>query len=155
MRILLLAACTVGLVACGGGRMDDEGGSAGGRTLFHPFRTSSASPTANQPQLGVNSFLWRATLDTLNFMPLSSADPVGGVIISDWYAAPDKPDEHMKVTVYILDRRLRADAVKVSVFRQTRGAVGWTDAQTNPDTGIKLENAILARARELRLSSTQ
>jgi hypothetical protein len=103
----------------------------------------------------VNSFLWRATLDTLNFMPLSSADPVGGVIISDWYAAPDKPDEHMKVTVYILDRRLRADAVKVSVFRQVRGGAGWTDAQTNPDTGIKLENAILARARELRLSSTQ
>jgi len=156
MRILLLAACALLLVACGGSRMDSEGGSTGGRTLFHPFRSSgAASATANQPQLGVNSFLWRATLDTLNFMPLSSADPVGGVIISDWYAAPDKPDEHMKVTVYILDRRLRADAVKVSVFRQTRGAAGWTDAQTNPDTGIKLENAILARARELRLSSTQ
>ena len=156
MRILLLAAFTLLLVACGGGRMDDEGGSTGGRTLFHPFRSSNgASATANQPQLGVNSFLWRATLDTLNFMPLSSADPVGGVVISDWYAAPDKPDEHMKVTVYILDRRLRADAVKVSVFRQTRGATGWADAQTNPDTGIKLENAILARARELRLSSTQ
>jgi ABC-type oligopeptide transport system substrate-binding subunit len=156
MRILLLAACALLLAACGGGRMDNEGGSTGGRTLFHPFRSSSsAAATANQPQLGVNSYLWRATLDTLNFMPLASADPVGGVVISDWYAAPDKPDEHMKVTVYILDRRLRADAVKVSVFRQTRGATGWADAQINPDTGIKLENAILARARELRLSSTQ
>ena len=105
------------------------------------------------PQLGVNSFLWRATLDTLNFMPLSSADPIGGVVISDWYAPPERPDEHMKVTVYILDRRLRADAVKVSVFRQTRNANGWADAQTNPDTGIRLENAILSRARELRLAS--
>ena len=108
---------------------------------------------ANTPQLGVNSFLWRATLDTINFMPLSSADPIGGVIISDWYAPPERPDEHMKVTVYILDRRLRADAVKVSVFRQVRGANGWADAQTNPDTGIRLENAILSRARELRLAS--
>jgi len=106
------------------------------------------------PQLGVNSYLWRATLDTLNFMPLASADPVGGVVISDWYAAPDKPDEHVKVTVYILDKRLRADAVKVSVFRQVRNANGWADAAVNADTGIKLENAILARARELRLSTT-
>ncbi len=92
---------------------------------------------ANTPQLGVNSFLWRATLDTLNFMPLSSADPIGGVVISDWYAPPERPDEHMKVTVYILDRRLRADAVRVAVFRQIRGANGWADAQTNPDTGIR------------------
>jgi hypothetical protein len=106
------------------------------------------------PQLGVNSYLWRATLDTLNFMPLASADPVGGVVISDWYAAPDKPDEHVKVTVYILDKRLRADAVKVSVFRQVRNANGWTDTAVNADTGIKLENAILARAREIRLSTT-
>jgi hypothetical protein len=60
----------------------------------------------------------------------------------------------MKVTVYILDRRLRADAVKVSVFRQLRGANGWSDAQVNPDTGIKLENAILSRAREIRLATT-
>ena len=82
-----------------------------------------------------------------------SPDPVGGVVISDWYAAPEKPDEHVKVTVYILDRRLRADAVKVNVFRQTRNPSGWTDAQVNPDTGIKLENAILARAREIRLST--
>jgi hypothetical protein len=119
-----------------------------------PFGSSDPAPDSNQPQLGVNSFIWRATLDTLNFMPLMSADPVGGVVISDWYSAPDKPDEHMKVTVYILDRRLRADAVKVSVFRQVRGQQGWADAQTNPDTGIKLENAILARARELRLAAT-
>jgi hypothetical protein len=86
-------------------------------------------------------------------MPLASADPVGGIIISDWYAAPEKPDEHVKVNVYILDKRLRADALKVTVFRQVRGATGWTDAQVNPDTGVKLENAILSRARELRLST--
>ena len=160
MRILIAAACACLLAACSS---DDSvqtastatASTSSGGSWFWPFGGDSADePAADQPQLGVNSYLWRATLDTLNFMPLASADPVGGVVISDWYAAPDKPDEHMKVTVYILDRRLRADAVKVSVFRQVRNPNGWTDAQVNPDTGIKLENAILARARELRLSTT-
>jgi ABC-type oligopeptide transport system substrate-binding subunit len=150
-KFLVAAACFL-LCACSSAS-EAVSSSSGGGSIW-PFGGDDPAPDANQPQLGVNSFIWRATLDTLNFLPLSSADPVGGVVISDWYAAPDKPDEHMKVTVYILDRRLRADAVKVSVFRQVRGQQGWVDAQTNPDTGIKLENAILARARELRLAAT-
>ena len=156
MRIVLLAATAFLVVACGSDRTNEMVTSSTdtGRSWFWPFGGGDDDEEmAKQPQLGVNGFLWRATLDTLNFMPLSSADPVGGVVISDWYAPPEKPDEHMKVTVYILDRRLRADAVKVSVFRQVRGANGWADAQTNPDTGIRLENAILSRARELRLAS--
>jgi hypothetical protein len=156
MRILLLATTAILLVACGGNRGDDMVSTStdSGRSGFRLFGGGSEDEeAANMPQLGVNSFLWRATLDTINFMPLSSADPIGGVVISDWYAPPERPDEHMKVTVYILDRRLRADAVRVSVFRQVRGANGWSDAQTNPDTGIRLENAILSRARELRLAS--
>ena len=72
--------------------------------------------------LGVNSYLWHATLDTLAFMPLASADPFGGVVITDWYVAPNAPDERLKVTIYILDRALRADGLKVVVFRQTRSA---------------------------------
>ena len=103
--------------------------------------------------VGVNGYLWRASLDTVSFMPLSSADPFGGVIITDWYAPPQTPTERFKLTVYILDTRLRADGVKVSVFRQeqTRGA--WQDAAVDPATATKVENAILTRARELRLSS--
>jgi len=122
---------------------------------YWPFGGDSSADDAmpGMAQLGVNSYLWRATLDTLNFMPLASADPVGGIIISDWYAAPEKPDERVKVDVYILDKRLRADALKVTVFRQVRNAGGWSDASVNPDTGVKLENAILSRARELRLST--
>src|ERR1051326_2425931 len=163
MRILILAACACTLAACGIIGSGDDMTPAGTPTptastshrsgsWFWPCGGSDTETATDMPQLGVNAYLWRATLDTLNFMPLASADPVGGVLISDWYAAPDKPDEHMKVTVYILDRRLRADAVKVNVFRQTRNTNGWTDAAVNPDTGIKLENAILARARELRLA---
>ena len=103
--------------------------------------------------LGVNSYLWHATLDTLAFMPLTSADPFGGVVITDWYVAPNAPDERLKVTIYILDRALRADGLKVVVFRQTRTAGNWSDAQPSADTAHKLEDAILTRARELRLAS--
>lgn len=155
MRILLLAACACVLAACSSDNATSTAAptqSASSGFSLWPFGGDDEAAD-NTPQLGVNGFLWRATLDTLNFMPLASADPVGGVVISDWYAAPDKPDEHMKVTVYILDKRLRADAVKVSVFRQVRTQAGWSDAQVNADTGVKLENAILARARELHLAS--
>jgi hypothetical protein len=103
--------------------------------------------------LGVNSYLWHASLDTLSFMPLQSADPFGGVIISDWYVAPSAPDERLKVTIYIMDRELRADALKVSVFRQTRSPNGWSDAAASPDTAHRLEDSILTRARELRLAT--
>ena len=157
MRILLLAACVCMLAACGTTSTPEPTSStSGGGSWFWPFGSDDGDPVAASdiPQLGVNGFLWRATLDTLNFLPLSSADPIGGVVISDWYATPEMPDEHLKVTVYILDRRLRADAVRVSVFRQVRMETGWIDAQINPDTSIRLENVILSRARELRLAAT-
>jgi hypothetical protein len=106
--------------------------------------------------LGVNGFLWRATLDTLAFMPLASADPYGGTVITDWYVNPEKPDERFKATVYILDSRLRADGLKVSVFKQTRDAAGsWIDAPTAAQTETDIENAILTRARQLRLSNVK
>ncbi len=104
--------------------------------------------------IGVNSYLWRASLDTIAFMPLASADPFGGVIITDWYINPAHPNERFKMTVYILDKRLRADGVKVSVFRQEQGPGGaWTDAPSNAETGVRVENSILTRARQLRIDS--
>ena len=108
--------------------------------------------------IGVNSFLWRASLDTIAFMPLVSADPFGGVIITDWYQDPKTPGERFKVTVYILDRRLRADGVKVAVFRQTRsdnGSGEWVDAAVAGNTPLQIENAILVRARQLRISTIE
>lgn len=101
--------------------------------------------------IGVNTFLWRASLDTLSFMPLTSADPFGGVIITDWYAPPQTPGERFKVTTFILDRSLRADGVRVSVFRQTQQASGWTDAPVADTMASDLENTILTRARQLRI----
>ncbi|SDG12244.1 protein of unknown function [Thalassobaculum litoreum DSM 18839] len=102
--------------------------------------------------VAVNAFLWRASLDTLSFLPLSSADPFGGVIISDWYNPPESPNERFKVTVYILDRALRSDGIRANVFRQTRSNAGdWRDAAVDESLGKDLENTILTRARQIRI----
>lgn len=103
--------------------------------------------------IAVNSFLWRASLDTIAFMPLASADPFGGVIITDWYSPPENPGERFKVNVYILDRQLRADGVRASIFRQRLVTGGqWGEAPVDKATATELENAILTRARQLRVS---
>jgi hypothetical protein len=106
------------------------------------------------PAIGVNSYLWRASLDTISFMPVTSADPFGGVIITDWYSPPETPAERFKVNLYILGRQLRADGLRAAVFRQRRGPDGtWQDVDVNGETATKLENAILARAREMRIAA--
>lgn len=104
----------------------------------------------------VNSYLWRASLDTISFLPISSADPFGGVIITDWYKPPVAPNERFKVTVWIRSGQLRTDGVRASVFRQQRDpAGGWLDVPVEPRTAIDLENTILARARQLRITAAQ
>lgn len=104
--------------------------------------------------LGVNAYLWRAALDTLAFMPLANADPFGGTIITDWYQPPAGGGERFKATAYILGRQLRADGVRVSVFRQTAQNGQWVDAPVSPTTTSEIENKVLARARELRSQAT-
>lgn len=103
--------------------------------------------------LGVNAYLWRGALDTLAFMPLVSADPFGGVIITDWYQPPSSPDERFKATAYILGRTLRADGVRVSVFRQVNQDGRWVDAAVSAETVGAIEAKVLERARELRVQT--
>ena len=105
--------------------------------------------------IGVNGYLWRASLETIAFMPLTAADPFGGVILSDWYGSPPDSGERKKVTVYITDSALRADALKVVVFRQISRGSEWKEPELLPEVARQLENTILARARELRLASLQ
>ncbi len=113
----------------------------------------SKKPEQGGTGLGVNSFLWRASLDTISFMPLASADPFGGVIITDWYSPPGAKDERFKMNIYILGRELRADGLKVALFRQAKTAEGgWQAAPVAPETGTNLENEILTRARQLRMA---
>lgn len=106
--------------------------------------------------LGVNGFLWRAALDTLAFMPIATADPFGGVITTDWHSESDTPNERLKLNVFILDRDLRADGVRVAVFRQVRGKDGsWNAAPVAAATASSLEETILMRARQLRLAQKE
>jgi len=106
--------------------------------------------------LGINSYLWRASLDTISFMPVNSADPFGGVIITDWHTPNEAPNERFKLNVYILDKALRADGIRVAVFRQVQDRLGnWKDAAIPGKTGTKIEDAILIRARQLRNQTLQ
>ena len=120
---------------------------------FNPFKRGGSKAPATSGAIGVNGFLWRASLDTLAFMPLASADPYGGVIVTDWYTNPEKPDERFKATVYILDTRLRADGLNVTIFKQINSGGTWTDTAATEQTATDIENAILTRARQLRLSN--
>jgi hypothetical protein len=100
--------------------------------------------------IGVNSYLWRAAVDTLSFAPLITADSNGGVIVTDWYANPNTPGERVKLTVSIIDQDLRADALRVAASRQVNQNGVWVDAPVAAATVQKLEDIILTRARDLR-----
>ncbi len=133
-RILLISLSVMALSACGGQ----------GERLKTDLAASQVTT------IGVNSYLWRASLDTLSFMPLVQTDSNGGVIVTDWYANPSSPTERMKVTVTILDQDLRADAVRVAALRQVNQGGQWVDAPVQAATVQKLEDIILTRARDLR-----
>ena len=111
-------------------------------------------PTSLAPSrvttIGVNSYLWRAAVDTVSFAPLLQANPSSGVIITDWYTSPKVPGERVKLTVAVLDPDLRADALRVSAARQVYQNGVWADAPVSAATVQKLEDIILTRARDLR-----
>jgi hypothetical protein len=130
------------------------GGIFGGGGLSLDILGSSKNGRGDgAPGIGVNSYLWRASLDTVSFMPLASADPFGGVIITDWYTPPESPSERFKMNIYILGRQLRADGVRVAVFRQSQTEGSWQESAVKSDTALTLENQILTRARQLRIAS--
>ena len=133
LRTAVLAACGLALSACA-----------------HHRDTPTDLAPARMTTIGVNSYLWRAAVDTLSFAPLLTADSNGGVIITDWYVSPNNPGERAKLTVSILDQELRADALRVAAVRQVNQGGVWIDAPVAAATVQKLEDIILTRARDLR-----
>ena len=133
-RAAIVGGLGLALVACGGRERPEQADIA------------AASVTS----IGVNSYLWRASLETLSFMPLTQADSAGGVIVTDWYANPQNPNERVKVTVSILDRDLRADALRIAASREVLQGGAWVAAPVQAATVQKLEDIILTKARDLR-----
>ncbi len=139
INALIIALAAGSLAACGG---SDKGDPARDASLIGAKGATT-----------VNRYLWAASLETLDFLPVLRADPVSGLLLTDWYSNPETPNERFKASVYILDTALRADALRVTVFRQEKDAAGaWVEASVNPATGREIENAILTRARQLRLN---
>ena len=135
IRCGLLAGACAALAACAGG----------GNELPDPDLAASQVTT-----IGVNSYLWRASLEAVSFAPLLQADSAGGVIVTDWYANPENPGERVKLTISILDQDLCADALRVAASRQVNQGGTWVDAPVQAATVQKLEDIILTKARELR-----
>ena len=106
--------------------------------------------------LPVNKFIWQASLDTLSFLPLASTDPFTGVIATDWGTSPSNAAERFKVTVYMVRPALEASALKVAVHREVLSEAGlWTAASVSPDTARKLEDAIIVRARQIKIAELE
>lgn len=136
LRPIIAIAALGALSACGGGDRP---------------RADLAAAQVNT--IGVNSYLWRASLDTLGFAPLLQTDSAGGVIVTDWYTNPGNPGERVKVSVTILDQDLRADALRVAASRQVSQGGSWVSAPVQAATVQKLEDIILTKARDLRRST--
>jgi hypothetical protein len=149
--LLLATACALALSGCGFVR-DDINKTLGRGSEKRMARADLAA--AEVKTIGVNSYLWRAALDTLSFAPLAQVDSSGGVIVTDWYANPSAPNDRVKVTVTILDAALRADALRVAASRQVMQNGQWVEAPVAAATVQRLEEIILTRARDLRRSAS-
>lgn len=124
-----------------------------GGSVFDWFGANGAQAD-DRKGVAVNAYLWRASLDALSFMPMEQTDPFGGTIKTGWYVPPATPNERLRVAIYILDSRLRADALRLSVFKETKNPTGsWVDATVDPETVTKLENLILNKARALKIQA--
>ena len=133
----------------GGGMLGKGGLSVDGILGGKESETSQTSISMN-----VNAFLWRGALETINFMPLSSADQIGGTIITDWYSTSDNYNERCKLNVFITGKKLNAENLKVTSFCQELKDQVWVNKNINKENNIKIENAILNKAKKLRLQSS-
>jgi hypothetical protein len=118
---------------------------------FLIFGGPKKAGAAGMASATVNPFIWRASLDTISFMPLASADALGGVIVTDWYTSPGAPNERVKITIYVTNPQLRADAIKVTIYKQVNKGGTWVNATADAASATEMENIILSKARQLRV----
>ena len=170
LPLLAIAAC---LTACGDIKVEqdypdispgatEEGGSILDYFKFNGVKIETAeTETQTQPaapnapavrSLAVNADLWRAALDTVRFMPLAAADPVGGTVITDWYNDPGTPGERVKINIVISSLELRADALRVSIFREKRSGNRYVSVAASQRAERQMENIILTRARDYKIA---
>lgn len=157
MAVLTLSACSGVKTEESYPEFDSQRRPHGSLTGDDGFTLFGGGRKKGEDSLPINRFLWQASLDVLSFIPLASTDPFGGVILTEWTTLAEAPNERLKLTVYITSSELRSDAVRVSVFRQKRQGTKadgtWQDVASDPKTASDLENAILTRARELRVAA--
>ena len=135
-------------------RLQSGGGLFGKEVSAEMFdRSNKKNENTGVFTMPVNTYLWRGTLETISFMPLTSADPVGGTILTDWYSS-DNIDERCKLNVFINGLELKSQNLKVTTFCQKFENQKWVNIKTDPEDNIKIENAILNRAKKLRLQSS-
>ena len=160
-RFILLCSLAI-LTACSGGgsspsqtaqNPDDTGSFITGRSTSGISLTDIVSNSGGGAGLPVNALLWRAALDVTSILPIDDVDAFSGSIVTEWYSLPNKPDERIKLAIFVLDRELRSDGIRVVVYAQERDGTGWQDAGIDEGLGIKLEELILTRAREIRAST--
>ena len=154
----------LGLTACSGlnvsentaanDKSDDTGSFLTGKDKAGIVISDIGSPSkGGSAALPVNALLWRASLDIASFVPLADVDTFGGSILTEWYSLPSRPDERLKLAIFVLDRELRSDAIRVIVYLQTNTGANWVDAGQDVAMATRLEELILTRAREIRASA--
>jgi hypothetical protein len=132
-------------------RGDDYYGSVAGKDQDHLTLFETGRGKKGDISMPINPYLWRASTDSLSFMPLMSSDALGGTIITDWYDDPKSPGERFKFNVIITGQELTPLSLKVSGFRQVNKNGTWTNAPINPNLVDQLEDTILTRARKLKI----
>jgi hypothetical protein len=148
-RLALVLAASLWVAACdrlgppgsAEGPADERRDRAGTTTTLADLFRQSADPNIT---VGVNKYLWRASLDVLNFLPVEAVDPFTGVI-STGYGTPPGGGRAYRATIYIQDPALDARSLRVAMQTRGGGAVA-------PEVQRAVEDAILTRARQLRVA---
>ena len=134
-------------------RLMTGGGLLGKKSNLNFMGNSNENSQISTIGMPINAYLWKASIETINFMPLSSTDPFAGTIITDWYTTEKNLNERCKLNVFINGKELKTENLKVSSFCQLLKNNQWVNIPQNNNDNIKLENVILNKAKKLKLTS--